>query len=136
MSGSSLTLVHPLGFQITDRWLKRAGLDYWDGVNVNECKDLRSYLENENRPFVFFTSKAVQSHYDVDYEQDVRLIFGSETEGLPNWVAEEYPDRCVKIPMLPGARCLNLATSVGIGLYEALRQVNYCPRAESTRPSS
>jgi len=132
VTGSSLTLVHPLGFQITDRWLKRAGLDYWDGVKVTECDDLKTYLTADKRPFIFFTSKASQSHFDIEYDPNVRLVFGAETTGLPSWVAEEYPERSVRIPMLPGARCLNLATSVGIGVYEAIRQI----RAESTSSSN
>jgi len=122
VTGSALTLVHPLGFTINDRWLKRAGLDYWDEVIVGECDDLKGYLESGDRPSVFFTSKGKKLHYEIEYQEDVRIIFGSETEGLPAWVHEEHPDRCVRIPMIPGARCLNLATSVGVGLYEALRQ--------------
>jgi len=123
VTGCALTLVHPLGFHINDRWLKRAGLDYWDEVKVQECEDLKAHIEGSGRPFVFFTSRGGRSHYDIDYEQDISLVFGSETSGLPNWVAEKYPERCVRIPMQPGARCLNLATSVGIGVYEALRQI-------------
>lgn len=124
VTGASLTLVTPLGFSITDRWLKRAGLDYWEGVSVNLIDDLVSYLESSNRPFSFFSSKAKNLYTDVAYSNDHILIFGSETTGLPAQLIERWPDRAVKIPMISGSRCLNLATSVGIGLYEAIRQTS------------
>lgn len=120
-TGAKLTVVHPLGFSLSNRWMKRAGLDYGEYIHINECEDLRDYLSLSTRQTIFFTSKATKSHYEVTYEKDVRLIFGSETEGLPNWVFEDYQDQSVRIPMQKGVRCLNLATSVGIGLYEALR---------------
>ncbi|NGX57752.1 MAG: tRNA (cytidine(34)-2'-O)-methyltransferase [Chlamydiae bacterium] len=123
VSGCSLTLITPLGFQTNDRWLKRAGLDYWDGVNVTEIENLRNYLNEKQKPFYFFTSKAEQMYDEVVYPPETQLVFGSETFGLPDWVIEEYPERCVQIPMIPNSRCLNLATSVGIGLYEAIRQL-------------
>lgn len=125
VTGCRLTLIKPLGFSTNDRWLKRAGLDYWEGVKVTEEEGLEKYLQNENRPFYFFTSSGRQSHYDVSYPPNSQLVFGSETEGLPKEILEKWPKRCVKIPMLPNTRCLNLATSVGIGLYEAIRQNNF-----------
>ncbi len=120
-TGAKLTVVHPLGFSLGNRWMKRAGLDYGDRIHINECEDLRDYLSRCARQCVFFSSHAKKSHYEVTYHDEMRLVFGSETEGLPNWVFEDYQDQCVRIPMQEGVRCLNLATSVGIGLYEALR---------------
>jgi tRNA (cytidine/uridine-2'-O-)-methyltransferase len=123
VTGCDLILVHPLGFSVTDRWLKRAGLDYWEGVNVAMIDDLKTYLErNTSSPFYFFSSHATKLYTDVQYTPEDILIFGSETSGLSSIFFEKWPERFVSIPMLPQARCLNLATSVGIGLYEALRQ--------------
>ncbi|MCB1118614.1 MAG: tRNA (cytidine(34)-2'-O)-methyltransferase [Chlamydiia bacterium] len=125
VTGTSLTLVHPLGFQITDRWLKRAGLDYWEGVNVNEIDSLEDYLETLPTPFWFFSSKAKTLYADVTYSPDSALIFGSETTGLPPLFHERWPERFVTLPMRPNQRCLNLATSCGIALFEAWRQNNW-----------
>lgn len=124
VTGCSLILVRPLGFSITDRWLKRAGLDYWEGVNVQIIDDLQAALEEIPYPFHFFSSKATTLYTEKKYGQEDWLIFGSETAGLPAKYYERWPENAVKIPMLPGARCLNLATSVGIGVYEAIRQIN------------
>jgi tRNA (cytidine/uridine-2'-O-)-methyltransferase len=121
VTGTDLVLVKPLGFSTNDRWLKRAGLDYWEGVNVKEIDDFEAFL-NEHPDVYFFSSHAKKLYTDVVYTQNTTLVFGSETAGLPKWVAERYPDRLVKIPMIDNVRCLNLATSVGIGVYEAIRQ--------------
>lgn len=125
VTGSSLMLVRPLGFSVTDRWLKRAGLDYWEGVDVSFIDNLEQYLENTTQNFYLFSSKAKQKYSDIAYEPQDMLIFGSETTGLPPHFTEKWPDRFATIPMVSGARCLNLATSVGIVLYEALRQQNF-----------
>lgn len=125
VTGSSLSLVGPLGFSVTDRWLKRAGLDYWEGVNVNFIDDLTAYLEKTSAPFYFFSSKATKLYNEVEYAQNSSLIFGSETSGLPESFHNRWPDHFVKIPMIEGARCLNLATSAGIGIYEAWRQQGF-----------
>lgn len=117
--------MRPLGFSTADRWLKRSGLDYWEGVHVNIIDDLRILLEKSSAGFYFFSSRA-QKRYDcVAYGPDDLLIFGSETTGLPDWVAEIYGEHLVTIPMVAGQRCLNLATSVGIGVYEAWRQQGF-----------
>lgn len=123
VTGSDLVLVRPLGFQITDRWLKRSGLDYWEHVHVEVIDDLEVYLEQNHCSFYYFSSKARQLYTDVSYSQDDCLIFGSETSGLPPSFHSRWPERGVKIPMLPSARCLNLATSVGIGVYGAINQL-------------
>lgn len=122
VTGSDLHLVTPLGFQITDRWLKRAGLDYWEGVNVNTLDNLEEALSQTEHPFYFFSSHGTQAYSEVSYTPNDWLIFGSETKGLPEVFLQRWPEKFVTIPMQPEARCLNLATSVGIGVYEAWRQ--------------
>lgn len=124
VTGSGLVLVGPLGFKINDRWLKRAGLDYWEGVEVEVIEDLEAYLQNAPGSFYFFSSKAKKFYTEVQYRPEDYLIFGSETTGLPEHFFSKWPERFVRIPMIEGARCLNLATSVGIGVYEALRQTS------------
>lgn len=125
VTNSDLVMVEPLGFSTQDRWLKRAGLDYWENVNVSCIEDLVEYLSLCTSPFYFFSSKATQLYTDISYAKNSVLIFGSETQGLPAIFFERWPDRFVKIPMKAGVRCLNLATSVGIGVYEALRQQDF-----------
>jgi tRNA (cytidine/uridine-2'-O-)-methyltransferase len=125
VSGCDLILVRPLGFSVTDRWLKRAGLDYWEGVNVEIIDDLEELLVNTSSNFYFFSSKAEKTHADSKYKKDDYLIFGSETSGLAPIFQEKWPELFRKIPMVEGARCLNLATSVGIVLYEAWRQQGF-----------
>jgi tRNA (cytidine/uridine-2'-O-)-methyltransferase len=125
VAGASLTLVRPLGFSVTDRWLKRAGLDYWEGVDVSFIDDLENYLDNTDEPFYFFSSKAKKIYSDVKYTPNDILIFGSETSGLPELFAQKWPEQYATIPMIAGARCLNLATSAGIVLYEAWRQQGF-----------
>lgn len=126
VTGSSLGLVRPLGFSTTDRWLKRAGLDYWEGVNLAFIDDLDQYLEDLNTPFYFLSSKATSLYTDITYPSTTAFIFGSETAGLPQSYWQKWPDRFLKIPMLPGARCLNLSNSVAIVVYEAWRQQGFC----------
>ncbi|MCB1148900.1 MAG: tRNA (cytidine(34)-2'-O)-methyltransferase [Chlamydiia bacterium] len=123
VTGATLTLIEPLGFSTNDRWLKRAGLDYWEGVRVEKKPDLESYLLETGRPFYFLTSKTTRTIWDVSFEANSHLVFGSETSGLPKALMEKYEDRLVTIPMIEGARCLNLATSVGIALYTGLKNL-------------
>jgi tRNA (cytidine/uridine-2'-O-)-methyltransferase len=125
VTGCDLIMVRPLGFSTQDRWLKRAGLDYWEGVNVSFIDDLETYLTHYSDSFYFFSSKATSLYSSVSYQADSLLIFGSETAGLPQTLFEKWPDRFIRIPMIKGVRCLNLATSVGIGLYEAWRQQGF-----------
>lgn len=122
-ASAGLVLVHPLGFSTQNRHLKRAGLDYWKDVNVEAIDDLSAYLENQ--PFFFFSSKADKPYTDARFPSDSVLIFGSETTGLPEIFWEKWPDRFFTIPMAPNARCLNLACSAAIVLYEALRQNHF-----------
>ncbi len=132
VTNTDLVLVHPLGFSTQSRHLKRAGLDYWEGVNVQEIDALESYLANTSAPFFFFSSKVKQLYTDAPYESNSTLIFGSETGGLPRHFFEKWPHLFFTIPMIEGSRCLNLATSVGIVLYEALRQTAFAQKNESS----
>lgn len=125
VTGSDLIMVRPLGFSTSDRWLKRAGLDYWEGVNVSFIDSLEEYLDSYAGSFYFFSSKASSLYTEVPYRKESALIFGSETSGLPPHYFERWPDRFVTLPMIAGVRCLNLATSVGIGVYEAWRQLHF-----------
>ncbi|MCE2982364.1 MAG: tRNA (cytidine(34)-2'-O)-methyltransferase [Parachlamydia sp.] len=125
VTGSDLIMVRPLGFNPTDRHLKRAGLDYWEGVNVSFIDDLESYLDHHAGTFYFFSSKATKLYTEVKYDPSSLLIFGSETTGLPSKFHEKWNPHLVTLPMKKGARCLNLATSAGIALYEAWRQKSF-----------
>ena len=126
VTGTSLTLVRPLGFSISNRWLKRAGLDYWEGVDVTLIDSLESFLSDTSAPFYFFSSKAKKSYTEAAYPKDSILIFGSETAGLPSSFFQKWPEKFLTLPMQPGSRCLNLASSVAISLYEAWRQNQFC----------
>ena len=125
VTGCDLIMVRPLGFSTHDRWLKRAGLDYWEGVRVEFIDNLEEYLAESTTSFYFFSSKTTKKYTTVSYQPDSLLIFGSETTGLPPSFFEKYPERFVTIPMIEGVRCLNLATSAGIAIYEAWRQQDF-----------
>ncbi|MBI5273427.1 MAG: tRNA (cytidine(34)-2'-O)-methyltransferase [Chlamydiales bacterium] len=125
VTGCSLVLVKPLGFLFSDRTLKRAGLDYHKDVNIELIDDLDTYLKTTTSPFYFLSSKATKKYTDVNYSQDVILIFGSETSGLPDIFWKQYQDRFLTIPMIPDERCLNLSNSVSIAIYEAWRQLDF-----------
>ena len=125
MSGSDLILVRPLGFSIASRQVKRAGLDYWEDVNVQEIDDLMAHLESSTAPFHFFSSKAKQCYTEAPFCSDSQLIFGSETDGLAPCFLEKWPHLFYRIPMRKEARCLNLSCSVSIVLYEAWRQLGF-----------
>ena len=122
-TGCHLHLVRPLGFSVEDKYLKRAGLDYWDLVDVHYYDSVYEVLEKykDNAKFLL-TTKAHKRYTEVCYEKDSLLIFGNETAGLPEKLRMEYEDCCVRIPMIAEARSLNLSNSVAIVAYEALRQ--------------
>jgi tRNA (cytidine/uridine-2'-O-)-methyltransferase len=120
---STLHLVKPLGFSLEDRQLKRAGLDYWDEVNVrlwNSFNDLQR-MQSPNTRYLFLTTKTKRAYYDVTFKSDDFLVFGRETKGLPEGLLAANVDNCITIPMR-GTRSLNLATAVAIVLFEAVRQ--------------
>lgn len=124
-TGNELILVKPLGFSTANRWLKRAGLDYWEGVTVSEIDNLEIYLENLSSPFYFFSSHATKVYTDIDYSQGDHLVFGSETAGLPPIFWERWREKFYTLPMKPGARCLNLSNAVSIVAFEAWRQQQF-----------
>ena len=97
-------------------------MDYWNEVNIKYIDDLEDYLLSSSHNFYFFSSKATKNHFEIQYDSDDLLIFGSETQGLDPKFFQKWPERFVKIPMISKARCLNLSNSVAIALYEALRQ--------------
>lgn len=127
VTGSSVMLVDP-GFSTADRHLKRAGLDYWEGVDVEIVKELDAFyqlLQNTPHPFYFFSSKSKKIYSDIAYTKEDWLIFGSESHGFPPYLKEHWEERFATIPMIEGVRCLNLATSAGIVTYEAWRQLKF-----------
>lgn len=123
---SVLHLVGPLGFEITDKHLKRAGLDYWHFLDIRYYDSLDEFWEkNQTGSFYYLTTKAQHRYSDVSFPQDAYLMFGKETKGLPESMLIEHPERCIRIPMREGARSLNLSNSVAIVVYEALRQNDF-----------
>ena len=126
-TGSKLHLVRPLGFEVTDKHLKRAGLDYWylvDIVYYDSFSEVWDKLSAEHS-FWFFSTKAKNTHSDVKYADGDFLVFGKETKGLPEALLKEHYDTSVRIPMIDESRSLNLGNSVCVGVYEALRQLSY-----------
>lgn len=122
-TGSTLHIIHPIGFDISDRAVKRAGLDYWHLVSVYEYADLDEFFrENRPRELWLMTTKAKKVYSDACFQDGCWLLFGKETAGLPAGLREQYPDRCLRLPMVEGARSLNLANSVAVVAFEALRQ--------------
>ena len=131
ITGAKLHLVHPLGFQIDEKTLKRAGLDYWDKLDIEEHDSLNEFLEKykpeENNMF-FATTKGKTQYTDIDYSEmnEVFVLYGKETKGLPESLLEKYLDKkTIRIPMLPTLRSLNLSNSVAIITYEILIQHNF-----------
>jgi tRNA (cytidine/uridine-2'-O-)-methyltransferase len=121
VTGSSLTLIAPLGFSIDDKSLKRAGLDYWEGVEVTVTENFEDVIDQYYPRIFFFTSKGKKSFFDIEFQKEDVLVFGSETSGLPDFIHAKYPDNCLRVPMISDKRCLNLATTVGIATYQAIR---------------
>ena len=131
VTGIPLHLVRPLGFSVDDKHLKRAGLDYWDMLEIHYYDSIYEVLAKfPNCAKFFLTSKASKSYTKAEYTEDSLLIFGKETKGLPEEVREQFPEDCVRIPMIPGARCLNLSNSVAVVTYEALRQLGKLDEAD------
>ena len=131
VTDAKLHLVYPLGFNINEKAVKRAGLDYWDKLEIEEYKSLEDFLEkyppNDNNMF-FATTKGKKIYSDVNYSEmdEVFVLFGKETKGLPEWLLKEYLNtKTIRIPMLPTLRSLNLSNSVSIVTYEILRQKKF-----------
>lgn len=118
-----LHLIEPLGFSINDAEVRRAGLDYWDRLDLWVHPDWFAFRDAMNRSrCLYFSAKAAQSYLNAPYRSNSCLVFGSETEGMPLRILEKHPERCFTIPMTGSVRSLNLANAVSIVLYEALRQ--------------
>jgi tRNA (cytidine/uridine-2'-O-)-methyltransferase len=125
-TGASLHLIEPLGFSLDDRYLKRAGLDYWHMMRMTRYPSWEVFIEaHAGARMHFATTKAPRDYAGVAYGPDDFLVFGRETKGLPEDLLAENYDKCVRIPMRAGARSLNLANSVAVVLYEALRQQGF-----------
>jgi tRNA (cytidine/uridine-2'-O-)-methyltransferase len=122
-TGAELHLVHPLGFSIEDKQVKRAGLDYWHLLTVHEYKSIEHFLSvHGDKPLWLATTKATDTYCDVAYGEETFMAFGKESAGIPEEILVRYPNNCVRIPMVQDARSLNLSNSVAIMAYEYLRQ--------------
>ncbi len=125
-TGSRLHLVRPLGFDISDRAVKRAGLDYWHLVDITVYDGIEDFFRRNPNPDLWLaTTKAPRSYAQARFSDNCWLMFGKETAGLPQWLREKYYDRCIRLPMRTEARSLNLANSVAVLCYEALRQLDF-----------
>ena len=129
-TGAKLHLVKPLGFEITDKHLKRAGLDYWDKLEIEEHESLADFLQAypiENHATFLASTKSQQTYCEEDYIKfnEVFILFGKETKGLPEDLLQAHLDRTIRIPMRSHLRSLNLSNSVAIIVYENLRQTNF-----------
>ena len=125
-TGTHLHMIRPLGFEVTDKYLKRAGLDYWHLVDISyydSFEELQSKYPSGR--FFFFTTKGRHRHSDVSFQDGDFLVFGKETKGLPEDFLSEHFDQCVRIPMRAEARSLNLSNAVAITAFEALRQLEF-----------
>ena len=124
--GASLHLIKPLGFEIDDRKLKRAGLDYWDKLDITYYESLDEFMKiNAGENIFFFTTKAKKAYTDVVYPRRVFIMFGKETKGLPEKLLYDNYENCVRIPMRQTLRSLNLSNSVAVAVYEVLRQRDF-----------
>ncbi|MCL2633426.1 MAG: tRNA (cytidine(34)-2'-O)-methyltransferase [Oscillospiraceae bacterium] len=124
-TGARLHLIKPLGFTIDDRKMKRAGLDYWDKLNVTVYESFDDFFSRINGELFFFETYAERNYTEVEYEDNTCLIFGREDTGLPKELFQKYKNSYVRIPMQAGLRSLNMSNSVAVGVYETLRQWNF-----------
>ena len=126
VTGTSLHLIEPLGFEISEKQIRRSGLDYWKDLDVHTYPDYETFLEQNKGAVIWYaTTKAHQTYTDVSFGPNDYLLFGKESAGIPEEILVENEAHCIRIPMLEGYRSLNLSNSVAIVLYEALRQNNF-----------
>ena len=126
MTGAKLHLIHPFGFHLDEKSLKRSGLDYWPRLAPTEYGDLADFMDKHpNARFFLAETKGAQLYTDVTYNPNDYIIFGNETMGLPQWFLDRHPEKIITIPMTGEERSLNLSVSVAIILYEALRQTGF-----------
>ena len=122
-TGAALHLIRPLGFEITDRNLKRAGLDYWDKLEIHYYDSIEDFFcKNPGANALYFTTKAPRVYTDADYSYPCYLIFGKETKGLPEDLLRAHIDECVRLPMRENLRSLNLSNTAAVAVFEALRR--------------
>ncbi len=125
-TGTRLHLIGPMGFQISEKAVKRAGMDYWKQLDVTEYDGYEDFVEKNPHARVYYaTTKARHRYTEVSFEEDCYIMFGKESAGIPEEILVEHEDTCIRIPMNEDIRSLNLANSVAIVLYEALRQQNF-----------
>lgn len=125
-TGAKLHLIEPLGFKLGEKEVKRAGLDYWDKLDVTVYKNFEEFLEkNPNAKLYMATTKATHVYSDVSYDENAYIMFGKESAGIPEEILLDYKETAIRIPMIGEIRSLNLSNSVAIVLYEALRQHNF-----------
>ena len=125
-TGTKLHLIEPLGFSLSEKALKRAGMDYWKDLDVTTYLDYEDFVEkNPNAKIYYATTKALKTYADIQYEDDCYIMFGKESAGIPEEILHENKENSIRIPMNPSIRSLNLSNSVAIVLYEALRQQNF-----------
>ena len=122
-TGTRLHLIEPLGFSLSEKAIKRAGMDYWKDLDVTTYLDYEEFLQkNPGAKIYYATTKGLQTYTDVKFEDDCYIMFGKESAGIPEEILVEHKEDCVRIPMVGDIRSLNLGNSVAIVLYEALRQ--------------
>ncbi len=125
-TGARLHLIEPLGFRLNEKSIQRAGMDYWEQLDVTRYVNFEEFLEKNGHPKIYMaTTKAKRNYTDVSFEEDAYLLFGKESAGIPEEILLDYEESCIRIPMLEEIRSLNLSNSVAIVLYEALRQQNF-----------
>ena len=127
VTGAKLHMVRPLGFEVSDKYLKRAGLDYWNFVDISYYDSIEEVMDKfyNGNNFYFFSTKAKIIHSEAKYKDGDFLVFGKETKGLPEPLLEKHYNECVRLPMMNECRSLNLSNSVCVGVYEAPRQLGY-----------
>ncbi len=125
-TGTSLHLIEPLGFRLGEKEIRRAGMDYWEHLDVNTYMNFNEFnKQHEGAKIWMATTKAKHSYTDVTFGPNDYIMFGKESAGIPEEILVDYEETCIRIPMLPQIRSLNLSNSVAIVLYEALRQQNF-----------
>ena len=122
-TGTRLHLIEPLGFRLNEKSIRRAGMDYWQDLDVTRYINWEDFLEkNPGARIYMATTKGIHLYTEISYEPDCFLMFGKESAGIPEEILIQHPDECIRIPMIGETRSLNLSNSVAIVLYEALRQ--------------
>ncbi len=136
-TGASLHLIRPLGFTIDDKKLKRAGLDYWNLLDITYYDGLEDfYAKHPDAKVYYFSTKSNHVYSEVTYPEEVFIMFGKETKGLPEELLRQHPDTCVRLPMREGLRSLNLSNTVAVAVYEILRQRSFADLQENGTPTT